>query len=374
MTRPCPCRALAVAAVVAAGVATVALAIDAAVGGEAALPVRGFCIAAPHPDGVVDFVDFIRHRLQPAGVNTLVLRVDYGFQFRSHPELSDNDALSRRDAKRIRRACRRAGIRLVPQVNLLGHQSWESKLGKLLEVHPELDETPWVAMPERYEWPNLDGLYCKSYCPLHPDVHRIVFALIDEVVDAFEADAFHAGMDEVFYIAEDRCPRCAGRDPAELFAGEVTQVRDHLAGRGVELWIWGDRLLDGRTTGLGMWEASMNNTHRAIDLIPRDVVICDWHYERPDPTAVLFAMKGFRVMTCSWNRADVTVDQIRSMRRLRRSSTPEMRERFLGVMQTVWSANADFLDQLAGRTPPPDIEGGDPIECTRAFLEEVSSP
>jgi N-acetyl-beta-hexosaminidase len=125
-----------------------------------------------------------------------------------------------------------------------------------------------------------------------------VFAIVDEICTVFEADAFHAGMDEVFYIGDDRCPRCSGRDKAELFAGEVTKIRDHLAGKGRELWMWGDRLLDGRTTGLGMWEASENGTHRAIDLIPKDVMICDWHYERPDQTAVYFAMKGFRVVTC----------------------------------------------------------------------------
>lgn len=36
--------------------------------------------------------------------------------------------------------------------------------------------------------------------------------------------------------------------------------------------IWGDRLIDGKTTGIGAWEASMNNTYRAIDLIPKDVL------------------------------------------------------------------------------------------------------
>ena len=51
---------------------------------------------------------------------------------------------------------------------------------------------------------------------------------------------------------------------------------------------------DGKTTGIGMWEASMNNTHRAVDLIPKDVVIADWHYERADPTAPYFAVKGFK--------------------------------------------------------------------------------
>jgi hypothetical protein len=43
-------------------------------------------------------------------------------------------------------------------------------------------------MPEKYEWPNTDGLYCKSYCPLHPDVHKIVFGLIDEICTVFETN------------------------------------------------------------------------------------------------------------------------------------------------------------------------------------------
>lgn len=43
----------------------------------------------------------------------------------------------------------------------------------------------------------------------------MVFDIIDEIVAVFEADAFHAGMDEVFFLGEDE--RCKGRDKAELF-------------------------------------------------------------------------------------------------------------------------------------------------------------
>ncbi|MFB9293794.1 hypothetical protein [Persicitalea jodogahamensis] len=75
--------------------------------------------------------------------------------------------------------CRKHGIELIPQVNLLGHQSADSHVKTLLEVYPEFDETPHVKMPEKYEWPNADGLYCKSYCPLHPDVHKVVFDMVD---------------------------------------------------------------------------------------------------------------------------------------------------------------------------------------------------
>ncbi len=340
---------------------------------ESWLPVRGFAIGAPPPDRVEDFVDFIERELVPNNVNTLVLRVDYNFQYRSHPELRDEQALSKRDVRKIVKVCRKRGIRLIPQLNLLGHQSWESRLGNLLRVYPQFDETPWIDLPENYEWPNDDGLYCKSYCPLHPGVHDVVFALVDEIVEAFEANAFHAGMDEVFYIGMEGCPRCAGRDRAELFAGEVALVRNHLARRGVELWIWGDRLIDGATTGIGMWEASMNNTHRAVDLIPKDVVINDWHYERADPTAAYFAAKGFTVVTCPWKLGDAAKTQIDDMLRNRKNSTTEMRDRFAGVMQTIWSDTDQFLDEYWERAPKtPNMFGGDPVECTKTVFSEFS--
>ena len=137
--------------------------------------------------------------------------------------------------------------------------------GKLLRVYPQFDETPDIKMPDKYIWPNADNLYCKSYCPLHPDLHPVLFEVIDELCDVFESDAFHAGMDEVFFIGDDNCPRCGGRDKAELFAGEVQVIHDHLKQKGRGMWIWGDRLLDGKTTGFGIWEASFNNTYRAID-------------------------------------------------------------------------------------------------------------
>ena len=310
---------------------------------DAAMPIRGFCIAAPAPKSLDAFIAFVQDELAPRHLNTLILRVDYRYQYESHPELSDNEPLSKEAVKRLVSVCRTNNIRIVPHINLLGHQSWAATPGNLLRQYPEFDETPQIKMPVKYEWPNPDGLYCKSYCPLHPKVHEVIFALMDELCDAFETDSFHAGMDEIFYIGDDKCPRCSGRDKAELFAGEVRLVHDHLAGRGRRLWIWGDRLLDGKTTGLGMWEASYNNTWRAIDLIPKDVMVCDWHYERPDQTAVYFAMKGFQVVTCPYRIPNLAVLQARDMTRFRRSSTPEMKERFQGMVQTVWSDAGRFL-------------------------------
>jgi hypothetical protein len=313
-------------------------------------PVIGLCIEAPSPENLDQFLSFMENDLAPGGVNTLVIMIHYSYEFESYPNLRNPDALSRKEVKKIVRTARKYGIRLIPQINLLGHQSWHGNLNKLLEQYPEFDETPSVEMPEEYEWPNEDGLYCKSYCPLHPEVHKVVFAVMDEIMEVFEADAFHAGMDEVFYIGEEECPRCSGRDRSALFAGEVNRIRDHLAAGGKELWIWGDRLLDGCTTGLGMWEASENDTYRAIDLIPKDVVICDWHYERAEPTPAYFALKGFRVITCPWNKPEVTEAQLQMLDNFRTNSNPTLKNKFCGFMQTVWSPAGRFLDLYYGNT------------------------
>jgi len=307
------------------------------------LPIRGLAIAAPSVRGVDLFCKFIEEELAPAHFNLLILRVDWNYAYECHPELRDANPLTKADVKKMADVCKKHGIKIAPQINLLGHQSWATTTHNLLRVYPEFDETPHIKTEDYTPWPNPYGLYCKSYCPLHPGVHKIVFALVDELMDAFEAEWFHAGMDEVFYIGDSKCPRCRGRDKSELFAGEVTKIQNHLSLKNRRLMIWGDRLIDGNATGMGEWEASTNDTHRAIDWIPKDVFICDWHYERADLTAVYFAMKGFSVATCPWRNPDIAVTQMNNMIDFRRQAPRAMSSRFQGIIQTVWSGADGFL-------------------------------
>jgi len=161
-------------------------------------PIKALAIAAPAPQHLEEFLNFIRKDLAPAGFNTLILRVDFSYEYTSHPELIGEGALSLQQVTTLANTCRELGIDIIPQINLLGHQSWAESLGKLLEVYPEFDETPDIPLYKEHHWPNEHGLYCKSYCPNHPEVHKIVFALVDELMDAFGATRFHAGLDEVF--------------------------------------------------------------------------------------------------------------------------------------------------------------------------------
>lgn len=264
--------------------------------------------------------------LAALGVNALIIEVNYGFEYQSHPELRDGEFMTRSRARELGDACRKHGIRPIPQFNCLGHQSWSKRTAPLLTKYPELDETPG-------QFPENKDIYCRSWCPQHPRVNPIVFALMDELIDTFAADAFHVGMDEVFLIASEHCPRCKGKDPAEMFALAVNDYHQHLVGkRKVEMLMWGDRLLDAKSTGYGKWEAADNGTAPAIDRIPKDIIQCDWHYTRRNeyPSIPLFLEKGFRVLPGGWDKVDATEALVDAA--LRHRDNPRM----LGYLCTVW--------------------------------------
>jgi len=265
--------------------------------------------------------------LAKVGLNLIVFEVDYNYEYISHPELRGDDPISRETVKKVVTMCRDLKIRLIPEFQSPGHQSWAEKTFSLLTKYPEFDEMPG-------QFPGNKDIYCRSWCPLHPDINPIIFALYDELIEVFEADALHVGMDEVFLIGSEFCSRCKGKDPAELFSKAVNDIYQHLVKeRGVEVLIWGDRFLDGAATGYGEWEASLNKTYPAIDLVPKDIIICDWHYERMKsyPSIPLFLSKGFRVLPTSFR-------DVKQTKKLIDFSLASPSERMLGHLCKIWHA------------------------------------
>jgi len=318
------------------------------------LPVRALLLSVPAPDDVPLLCDFIRNALPKEGVNTLVLRIEYQYKFQSHPELADYNALSKEEIKKIVSACKSAHVRLVPCMNLLAHQSDREKIFPLLAKYPQFDESPDYNPPHPWKDGGQFDFYTKSLCPLHPDLYKVIFPLMDELIDACEADAFHVGLDEAWIIAYPKCPRCGGRDPAEIFAQHVTRLHDHLAEKGCRMWMWSDRLLDGKTSGLLAWQASMNNTARAIDMIPKDIVICDWKYEDAPPTPGYFAIKGFDVLAAPCSKADVALAQLEQVYLIRKNGEREdfsrtISSRMKGMFETSWVSARQFIDAYYGR-------------------------
>jgi len=278
--------------------------------------------------------------LARAGINVLIFEVDYNYEFVSHPELRGDAPISRETVKKIVGLCRDYNIRLIPEFQSLGHQSWAEKTHPLLVKYPHLDESPDKYPGNKGTDPWGTEFYCRSWCPLHPEVNPIIFALYDEIIEVFEADALHVGMDEVFIIGDADCPRCAGKPTSELFARAVNDAYDHIVRiKGKEMLMWADRLLDGKATGYGLWEASMNGTHPAVDMIPKDIILCDWHYEpkyplqqtrrSTFPSVRFFVDKGFRVLPTSFR-------DVGAAKRFIDESLAVPSDRMLGHLCTIW--------------------------------------
>ena len=112
--------------------------------------------------------------------------------------------------------------------------------------------------------------------------------------------------------------------------------------------MWSDRLIDGKTTNLLGWQASMNATYRAIDMIPTDIMICDWKYEDAPPTPGYFAIKGFNVLPSSCYNPEAALAQLAQVRQARKDGTRAswavtLAERMPGVFATMWEDSKEFI-------------------------------
>jgi len=346
---------------------------------------RAYHLTSPSGEKLPVTKPLIADVLAPMGINAIIVEVNYGYQFASHPEL-EGRGLNKQQARELTEVCRRHGIRLIPLMNCLGHQSWGPRPGALLKKYPQFDETPSIAQDDK-------KIYCREWCPSHPDVNKIVFDLLDELIDAFDADAMHVGMDEVFLIGDKNCPRCKGKDVGELFAKVVNELHRHLVvDKDVEMLMWSDRLLDSSVMKYGRWESSATGSHRAIDRVPKDIIMCDWHYELPAvyrrmgqetpfPSVRFFQEKGFRVLPGTWRTPEAGVALIRASRQ---GATDKM----LGILFTGWSngpGGEDLLHALRGQDSRPektaDAKAAKRVETARgiaatikAGLKELESP
>jgi len=83
-------------------------------------------------------------------------------------------------------------------------------------------------------------------------------------------------------------------------------------------------------------------TEPAVDFVPKDIVICDWHYDKAPETPRFFARKGFDVVACPWRKPDVALGQLAQLQGIRSGTDAEVAHHALGMLQTTWCGFAAF--------------------------------
>lgn len=306
---------------------------------------KGIVLTAPQPykNELPDVAEFIEKILAPSGVNLIVLQIRYRYRFQRHPECMGYDPLSKEDVKFLLEVCRRNHIRLVPKMNLIGHQSGIHNTPSDGILHGLASGTldfpdglirayPMFAEP----FGDMDFVYSKHLCLTHPLLPSILFDLIDELIDAFEADGLHIGCDEAFLLG--MCEHCRQFEPHILFADYINMISAHLSKRGVQTMMWSDRLLNMKESGThNRYEFAANGTDGAISLIDKDILCCDWHYEKYDQycSVDIFADHNLRMMVCPWKNtenAEAFLDY----------AVKHDRGHIEGYLQTTWCSSGEL--------------------------------
>lgn len=279
-------------------------------------------------DGLPILEQMTRAALQ-LKMNAVMIDLCNVFRFESYPDMALPQAVPLADLQPTIDLCRTYYAEPIPALNLLAHQEHF-----LAQARPELMLVKLAEFPKkrvsRYE----EFFYWEPvYDPNHPEVRRIVTAVIDETVQLFRPRYLHIGHDECGALKF--VPRKHDKEIRNLFSGSVNFLHDHLKKHGVRTMMWGDMLLNQRMFPTGAAHGAYPGAPiaGAIDDIPRDIIITDWHYwpythHYPDtggtrkdfPSSLYFSDHGFDVVGTTLAKLAGNKKQIEARKRNRAHS------------------------------------------------------
>ena len=308
--------------------------------------IKGIVLTAPLTNEIDDVVKLIEKYLAPRGFNMIVLQVRYRYQFKRHPEVWGYDPLSLDDVKKLLAVCKQSNIKLVPKMNLMGHQSGfpNEPTDGILHGHNELASDIPDGLLRAY--PSFDEQqgekkinYARSVCLSSKGARMIICELIEELMDVFEADTIHIGCDEAFNIG--KCPVCSKKSNGELIANWINSINDFVKSRGGTAYMWGDRLISTDETGYNEWEASNMETEKAREILSKDIVVCDWHYnlEKSYCSVDIFGKSGFEILVCPWHNragAEAFINYAKS----------HDKGHIKGLLMTTWCGSGDLAKHI----------------------------
>ncbi len=272
------------------------------------VPVRGIKIYLPAPDDI----DFFKQLIEMAcyyKYNTVMIEVGGAMEYKRHPEINEGWVeysrfmneysdktkviqtqtfdwkknsihtenggglyLSQETVRELVAYCKERMMNVIPEMPSLSHCDY------LLTRHPELAERQ-------------DDPYPDTYCPSNPDTYKLLFDVLEEVIEVFEPTEMNIGHDEFYSIGV--CEKCREKSAPEIFVDDVLKIKEFLDKHGVKTIIWGEKLLNAYHRGYGPCGGAeyyykspktgepthkIPATYTAIEFFPKDVKILNWYW------------------------------------------------------------------------------------------------
>jgi hypothetical protein len=201
---------------------------------------------------VKSFIDFISRY----GINTLVLYLEAVIRTKTFPWIEEKFAYEPAEIKEIVAYAAKYKIDVMPVVATFAHTE------RFLR-HKQLAHLAELAGEEQGRWPYK---VFDTMCPSNEETYKFLTDYLKEIAPLFPSKYLHVGMDENWQIG--MCPACKKRFDAagrgdEIFAEHISRIHKVVKKLGKTMVMWDDMF--------EMYPA-------ALEMIPRDIVMCTWVY------------------------------------------------------------------------------------------------
>lgn len=281
-----------------------------------AMPFRGIHFFSGHNAEKLQ-TKMVEEILAPLKINRLVYQVDY-VEWETRPEIhSPVYGMKKSEAKAVGDAARRGGIEVIPLLNTFGHCEW-------LLQRPSM----------RYLADN--PLHPYAYDPSNPEIYRICEAIYNEVIALFQPKIIHIGHDEVTFHDFPFKPENKAVGATKLIIQDIIHYRDFLQKQGIRTMIWGDMFLGPHESPDACLAPTVAEAEHRRGLLPKDIIIADWHYRPADPEKYQslrkFTDAGFEAVAAAWHQPENIVNFAEQAARERQKTSAT-----LGLLQTTWA-------------------------------------
>ncbi len=267
-------------------------------------PVRGYRVFTPGYDSVEDFKRMI-DMLVYYKYNSVMIEVGGAMEYERHPEINkkwtefcnevkaspeegiriqqkthpewkknsihvDNGEggfISKDKMREIVNYCREREISVVPEIPTLSHSDY------IVMAYPELNERK-------------EDTYPDTYCPSNPESYKVVFDIIDEILEVFSPEYVNIGHDECYTLGI--CERCRKKSHVDLYSDDIIKIYEYLKARGVKTVMWGEKLYNIRLIDRkgNLWTTGGAGNDKEPTLypckykIPTDILQLHWFWLR----------------------------------------------------------------------------------------------
>jgi len=205
-----------------------------------------------------------------------------------HCDNGGGDYLTQDEVRSLVAYCRSRGLEVIPECPTFSHCDY------LVASHPEIAERNVELFPDPYP---------DTYCPHHPDTYRLVFDVLEEVIEVFEPQAIHIGHDEAYSVSI--CPQCRKTPAPRVYADDVWKIRDFLKERNLQVYMWGEKLLRAYINGWPIGgtgrKGHIPRLYPCRDMLPTDITYLHWYFEFGEDHDLVYHDRGMDVVYGNMN-------------------------------------------------------------------------